>query len=65
MLFKPLQKPLFQLFIKKILMDTLTVNKGLNLPNLRGRFRRRTVAKSIFRFDKQFWNEFGDSKTEY
>lgn len=65
MLFKPLQKPLFQLLIKKILMDTLTVNKGLNLPNLRGRLRRRTVAKSIFRFDKQFWNEFGDSKTEY
>ena len=65
MLFKPLQKPLFQLFIKKILTDTLTVNKGLNLPNLRGRFRRRTDAKSIFRFDKQFWNEFGDSKTEY
>ena len=61
MLFKPLQKPLFQLFIKKILMDTLTVNKGLNLPNLRG----RTVPESIFRFDKQFWNEFGDSKTEY
>ena len=30
MLFKPLQKPLFQLFIKKILMDTLTVNKGLS-----------------------------------
>lgn len=28
MLFKPPQEPLFQLFIKKILMDTLTVNKG-------------------------------------
>ena len=26
--FKPPQEPLFQLFIKKILMDTLTVNKG-------------------------------------